>query len=145
MKTWSDMHPAKTGCSLEARDNGRPSDIPFWKGVKFRVVRIVRLMIEWRRDRWNRIHAHAPLEKFASGASLPEIPMGTPIAVRQAWAGIVGPTNGPLLPRPSTLTISSFHADLFVRPIRDRRHPQLTELPNRIMQFDISDVGCVRI
>lgn len=80
-----------------------------------------------------------------TGRESPWIPMGTPIAVRQAWAGIVGPTNGPLLPRPSTLTIFPFHADLFVRPIRDRRHPQLSKLPDRIMQFDISDVGCIRI
>lgn len=81
-----------------------------------------------------------------TGRESPWILVDIPIAVRQAWAEIVGPTNGPLLPGPSTLTISPFHADLFVRPY-SRSAPPTTHrtTPDRIMQFDISDVGCVQI
>lgn len=45
---------------VEVRDNGQPlGAVAIWKRVKFRVVmRIVRLMIEWSRDRWNRIYTH---------------------------------------------------------------------------------------
>lgn len=68
-------------------------------------------------------------------------------AARQAWARIVRPTDGRLLPRPSTLTIplSYWRADLFVRPIGDRRHPHLTELPDRICNSISFGEGCVRI
>lgn len=62
---------------VEVRDNGRSERwrSSVWKGVKFRIVGIVRLMIEWRHDRWNRIHTRTHIARNCTERESPRVPV----------------------------------------------------------------------
>lgn len=133
---------------IEPRDNGRRTDAVarssvlkegWGRGeVKPRVARIVRLMIEWRRGRWNRIQTRSRASSVNLRGS-PRVHPGSRARPDNRGLELWDPPMGvcsqdlwhwryPFYPSPSFRAVHS----------RDRRHPR----NYRNLQFDILGKGC---